>query len=283
MSSVDLHVHTIASDGSHTPAQVVRLAKKLGLGAIAITDHDTVSGCAEALQAGRAAGLPVVPGIELSTRADGVAVHILGYYPDITAHSLTETLAWIVRQRDERNMRIAELMAADGLPVSYEAMEKRFGEVIGRPHFALTLVELGMAKSVPEAFLRYLNRGKPYFLPRKMLPVERAIQTIVRSGGVAVMAHPFQYKLDDAQLRALLHSCMELGLRGMECYYSGYSAEQIAYLCALAEELGLIKTGGSDFHGLPKPQIALGTGTGDLNVPYSCYETLKAAAEDRRS
>ena len=171
------------------------------------------------------------------------------------------------------------LMAADGLPVSYADMKRRFGEVIGRPHFADILVELGLASSVRDAFDRYVEKGQRYYVPRTILPIEQAIEIIRLSGGVPVLAHPFQYKRDDAGLRELIEYCMSQGLRGMECRYSGYTPEQSAYLEALAEEYGLMKTGGSDFHGSNKPQIALGTGIKDnLSVPYEWLLQLKELA-----
>ena len=277
MKRIDLHVHTTASDSTASPAEAVRLAKEAGLSAIAITDHDTVSGYAEAAEAGKKYGVEVVPGIEISTKY-GRAVHILGYYIDPDSDKLAPVLEWVVHDRDERNRKMAELMAADGLPVSYEEMHRRFGAVIGRPHFAEVLVELGLAKDVRDAFDRYVEKGQKYYLPRNFLSIERSIEIICQAGGVAVLAHPFQYKLDDAGLRELIEHCMESGLRGMECRYSGYSREQCKYLGHLAEEYGLIKTGGSDFHGEVKKHISLGIGTGSLEVPYKYLEKLREAA-----
>ena len=277
MKRIDLHVHTTASDSTASPAEAVRLAKEAGLSAIAITDHDTVSGYAEAAEAGEKYGVEVVPGIEISTKY-GRAVHILGYYIDPDSDKLAPVLEWVVRDRDERNRKMAELMAADGLPVSYEEMHRRFGAVIGRPHFAEVLVELGLAKDVRDAFDRYVEKGQKYYLPRNFLSIERSIEIICQAGGVAVLAHPFQYKLDDVGLRELIEHCMESGLRGMECRYSGYSREQCKYLGHLAEEYGLIKTGGSDFHGEVKKHISLGIGTGSLEVPYKYLEKLREAA-----
>ena len=277
MKRIDLHVHTTASDGTVSPAEVVKLAHETGLAAIAITDHDTVSGYAEAAEAGEKYGVEVVPGIEISTKY-GRAVHILGYYIDPNSEKIAPVLDWVVHDRDERNRKMAELMAADGLPVSYEEMHRRFGAVIGRPHFAEVLVELGLAKDVRDAFDRYVEKGQKYYLPRNFLSIERSIEIICQAGGVAVLAHPFQYKLDDAGLRELIEHCMESGLRGMECRYSGYSREQCKYLGHLAEEYGLIKTGGSDFHGEVKKHISLGIGTGSLEVPYKYLEKLREAA-----
>ena len=274
MREIDLHIHTTASDGTCTPREVVRLAAERGLKAIAITDHDTILGHAEAISAGMDYGVEVVPGIEVSTKY-GVSVHILGYYLE----NLIPLLADIVGDRDRRNEKMAALMAADGLPVSYAAMKKRFGEVIGRPHFGRILVELGLAESINDAFARFVDRGQRYYVPRTIISIETSVESIAASGGVPVLAHPFQYKKTDAELRELIELCMDHGLRGMECRYSGYDAGQIAYLEKLAEEYGLIKTGGSDFHGDNKPHIQLGTGiSGELDVPGAWLEELKKAA-----
>ena len=275
MREIDLHVHTTASDGTCTPREAVKRAARLGLRAIAITDHDTISGHAEALSAGMDYGVEIVQGIEVSTKY-GVSVHILGYYLE----NLVPLLSGIVNDRDRRNEKIAVLMASDGLPVSYAEMKKRFGEVIGRPHFGRILVELGLAGNVSDALDRYLSRDKRYFVPRRTVDIDSAVEAIVRSGGVPVLAHPFQYKMNDAQLRELIERCMAHGLRGMECRYSGYNAEQVKYLENLAEEYSLLKTGGSDFHGGNKPSINLGTGIhGELDVPYAWLESLREEAE----
>ena len=275
MSNIDLHVHTTASDGTVSGRGVVELARGIGLAAIAVTDHDTVSGYAEAAAAGRELGVEVVPGIEISTKYGG-PIHILGYYIDTASKGLLSVMDWVVQDRDERNRKLAEMMAADGLPVSYDEMQRRFGRVIGRPHFAKLLVELGMAESVQDAFDRYVEKGQKYYLPRNFLPIERSVESIVEAGGVPVLAHPFQYKRDDAGLREIIEHCMEHGLGGIECRYSGYDADKVAYLEALAEEYHLVKTGGSDFHGDNKPHIALGRGMeGKLDVPYEFLERLR--------
>lgn len=278
MSQIDLHIHSTASDGTCTPAEIAALAARQGLAAVALTDHDTVLGYPELARAAAALGLETVPGIEISTKYGG-AVHILGYYIDPHSPALEPVLNWVVRDRDERNEKMCALMAADGLPVSYADMKKRFGEVIGRPHFADLLVELGLASSVRDAFDRYVEKGQRYYVPRTILPIEHAIEIIRLSGGVPVLAHPFQYKRDDTGLRELLECCMALGLKGMECRYSGYTPEQSAYLEALAAEYHLVKTGGSDFHGSNKPHITLGTGIeNNLSVPLEWLEQLKALA-----
>lgn len=277
MKRIDLHTHTTASDGTCTPEEVVREAARLGLAAVAITDHDTCLGVERAVAEGARCGVEVVPGIEISTKYGG-AVHILGYYVDVDSPALREVLDWIVRDRDERNEKICALMRADGIDVDYETMRERFGEVIGRPHFAELLIERGLARDMHEAFDLYVEKGRKYYQGRSFLPIERAVALIGEAGGLAVLAHPFQYKRDDAALRELIEHCMQSGLRGMECRYSGYDADMVAYLEALSEEYGLVKTGGSDFHGAHKQEIRLGDGKGELKVPYAYLEALKRAA-----
>ncbi len=275
MREIDLHVHTTESDGTSSPEEVVRLAKACGLRAIAITDHDTATGYPAAAAEGERLGVEVVPGIEISTTFQG-PVHILGYYIDPQSPEIAPVLEGVLRDRDERNRSIAMRMAADGLPVNYDAMRERFGTAIGRPHFAKLLVEYGLAKSVRDAFARYVEKGQRYYEPRHFLSLERSLWIISHSGGVPVLAHPFQYGLDDAGLRKLIEHAMQYGLKGMECRYSGYTAEQISYLLGLAEEYGLLPTGGSDYHGTVKPHISIGTGTGDLEIPYAFLEGIKA-------
>ncbi len=274
MREIDLHIHTTESDGTATPEEAVRLAKELGLRAIAITDHDTAAGYPAARAEGERLGIEVVPGIEISTTFHG-PVHILGYYIDPESPELKPVLDWVIRDRDERNRKMAAHMAADGLPVDYDAMRERFGAAIGRPHFAEVLVELGLAKDVKDAFDRYVEKGQRYYEGRHFLSIEQSIAIIRRSGGVPVLAHPLQYRLGDAGLRELIEHCIEHGLEGMECRYSLYDGQQTAYLHVLAEQYHLQPTGGSDFHGEVKPHIALGTGTGGLAVPYSYLEGIK--------
>ena len=178
VKKIDLHVHTTASDGTFTPREAVQKAAELGLKAIAVTDHDTVEGHAEAGKAAAALGIELVPGIEISTKY-GVAVHILGYYVHGDAPGMRALLDWIVADRDSRNEKMCALMEADGLPVHYAEMKERFGAVIGRPNFGQVLVELGLAESVNDAFARYVDRGQRYYVPRTILPIE---QRTVNSG-----------------------------------------------------------------------------------------------------
>ena len=252
MKQIDLHIHSSASDGTDSPAEVVRKAHELDLAAVAITDHDTVSGCAEAAEKGQELGIETVSGVELTSRY-GRTIHILGYYLRTNSPVLTRTLDSIVSERDERNRKMARMMAADGIAIDYDEMKSRFGTSIGRPHFGQVLVELGLAESVQDAFDRYIEKGQRYYLPRRMLSIERSVEVIREAGGVPVLAHPFQYKLEESALRQLIEHCMDHGLLGMECRYSLYDEEQSQYLLGLAKEYGLVPTGGSDYHGANKP------------------------------
>ena len=282
MKRIDLHIHTTASDGTFTPEEVVREAARLGLGAVAITDHDTAAGYPAAAAEGERLGLEVVPGIEISTKFRA-AVHILGYYIDVRSPALDEVLDWMHRDREERNVKLCAMLREKGVDVDIERMHERFGDLVGRPHFAETMVENGMARDVNDAFERLLNKNRPFFIRRQFLSIERSIEIIRAAGGTAVLAHPFQYRLDDAGLRELIEHCLESGLEGMECRYSGYDADMCAYLEALAAEYGLLRTGGSDFHGAIKPDIRLGAGQGELDVPYAFLAELRAHREKRFS
>ena len=277
MRKIDLHVHTTASDGTFTPEEVVREAARLGLAAVAITDHDTAAGYLRAAAEGERCGLEVVPGIEISTKFRA-AVHILGYYIDTSSPALDEVLEWMHRDREERNIKLCAMLRESGVDVDIERMHARFGDLVGRPHFAEIMIENGMARDMNDAFERLLNKNKPFFIPRQFLSIERSIEIIREAGGIPVLAHPFQYRLDDAALRELIEHCMESGLEGIECRYTGYDEDMCAYLEALAAEYGLVRTGGSDFHGEHKRDIRLGEGRGELSVPFAFLEELKARA-----
>ena len=277
MKYIDLHIHSAVSDGTDSPAQIVQKAAELGLAAVAITDHDTVAGCAEAAAEGEKLGVEAVSGVELTSRY-GRTIHILGYYLRTNSPVLTRTLDGILAERDHRNRKMAALMAADGIPIDYDEMKRRFGASIGRPHFGDMLVELGLAESVQDAFDRFIEKGQRYYLPRKMLSIERSVEVIREAGGVPVLAHPFQYRLEESALRQLIEHCMDHGLLGLECRYSLYDEEQSQYLLKLAREYGLIPTGGSDYHGGNKPHLDLGSGTGQLAGPAAWLEPLRSMA-----
>lgn len=276
MRKIDLHTHTNISDGSETPENAVKHAASLSLAAIAITDHDTSAGVKRAQAAGEKYGVEVISGIELSCGWHGTEVHMLGYGIDPDDEGLKGVLLGIVRDRHERNLKMAKLLSDDGIKVDLTELEKRHeGSVIGRPHFALCLVEAGVAESVKDAFVRYLDPGKKYYVRRHHLEIEEGVKLIHSAGGVAVLAHPLQYKLSDEGMEELLSRVADEGVRGLECRYSGYDEETVQRLIALAEKHGLCPTGGSDWHGAHKPHIEMGSGEhGELAVPYEYLDNL---------
>jgi len=280
MNVVDLHTHTTFSDGTLTPAQLVEEAHRLGLKAVAVTDHDNPNGYAQAKEAGDRLGVEVIPGIEISTKIER-AIHILGYYIRSDSEAASSLLQWIVDDREARNRKMCALMQADGIPVYYEQMREEYGSVIGRPHFGEVLMKLGLADSINDAFDKYIEKGRKYYIPRNIIPMDRAIGLVLDAGGIPVLAHPYQYTNDETKLREIIEYCLQFGLMGMECRYSLYSEEQSLKLERLAEEYHLLKTGGSDFHGDRKPHIHLGRGTEEtpLQVPYEWVEELKIRLE----
>ena len=270
MDIVDLHVHTTASDGTKTAEEVLSLASSCGLKAVAVTDHDTVSGIIDS----HSSPVELIPGIEFSTKFI-TKVHILGYYIDIDNAELKKQLKQIIDDRDERNEKIVQAMRNDGIAVSYDEMKERFGEIVGRPHFAEVIAENGLAMNVSDAFDKYLEKGRPYWFPRTTLSLERCIALITGAGGIAVIAHPFEYKYEKNSLDDLIRECMRFGVTGMECRHPSHTCGQMAYLERICEDYGLLKTGGSDYHGDIKPEIRLGCGTGKVSVPYTWLEKIK--------
>ena len=276
MKYIDLHVHTTKSDGTAAPEEIAPLAKKAGLSAVAVTDHDTVDGIAAAAAAGEKCGVEIIPGIEFGTGWEHTEIHILGYLCDPGSPELRPALDWVINDRRERNEKMAALMRGDGIDVTAEEMYRKYPDsTVGRPHFAVKLMEAGLARSVTEAFKKYLAPGEKYYVRRNFIPFAEAVRVIRAAGGKAVLAHPFQYKYDDERLHRLLDYCADVGIEGMECLYTGYTPEQSGYLTRLAGEYGLFPTGGSDFHGGHKPDIAIGTGHGDLRVPYWILENMR--------
>ncbi len=281
---IDLHAHTTASDGSLTPTELVEKAAGLGLAALAVTDHDTIQGLAEARAAASAAGIQFVPGIELSVEDEGGRFHLLGYLFDPDNETLLKTLIDIRESRAARNALMAEKMAQLKLPVTMEDVraEAGDGDVIARPHFAQALMKKGIVKSVQEAFDRYLATGKPLYLPKQVLTPHDAIALIHQAGGLAVMAHPGLIPLSREALAKRVESlARDSGLDGIEAYYSQHSPAETEWFLALAERLNLLVTGGSDFHGTPKPHVPLGIVFAQGPAPLGLLETMRTRQKER--
>lgn len=275
---VDLHIHTTASDGTVSPGEAVVMAHDLGLAAVAITDHDTVAGVPEALAAGERLGVEVIPGVELSADYLDRDVHIVGLFIDPDDPGLAGALAWSRDKRRERNEKLAAAMAADGLPISMDALRAAYpGAVLGRPHIAGWLAEHGLAADAADAFRRYLNKGRPYYLPRERMDLPGAVEAIRSAGGVAVIAHPFHYGFDPDALDAFVRAAVRAGCRAIEVHYSEHTPVRQAEAASLAKRYGLAASGGSDFHGAVKPAIRMGSGVdGTLRVPASVLDGLRA-------
>lgn len=273
---IDLHAHTTASDGSLTPTELVALAQATGLRALAVTDHDTTAGVAEAVAAGKAAGVEVVPGVELSVEYPHGQFHLLGYLIDTAASVLPARLADLQERRATRNDRMLARMQEGGLPISMEdVVAEAGGGLVGRPHMALALVKKGVVATTQEAFDRYLGAGTPFNIPKERLSPVEAIDLIHAAGGKAVLAHPYTIKLAGDAFEAEMARLRGLGLDGLEAYYSQHSAEQVAAFLAVAERLGLKVTGGSDYHGRSKPHVKLGVVHGGQPMPYAVLEALR--------
>ncbi len=280
---VDLHVHTTCSDGTLTPRQVVEAAARLGLHAVAITDHDSVDGNPEALAAGRELGMPVVPGVEISVRWEGVTFHLLGYGVDRITPGVAQAFQRLIQSRNARNPRMVEKLRALGIEITLEEVEAAArGEVVGRPHFARVLVNKGVVASVQEAFDRLIGRGRPAYVDKERLCPADACRLIREAGGLPVLAHPgLLEEKHPAFLPRLVHHLLDLGLAGIEAYYSRHTPDQVARYRALARAHRLLVTGGSDFHHPDGEGPQLGTGFGSLRVPDACYEALSERLSGR--
>ncbi len=276
---IDLHSHTDRSDGTFTPRELIAEAARTGLTALAITDHDTFSGYDDAA----AAGPPVelICGIELSTRYQGSSIHLLGYFPlTPPSRELRSWLELILEARRDRNNRLITKLQSLGVDIELAEVETMGRTLTGRPHFARVLVDKGYAKDIQAAFDLYLDESARGFVFRQEVPIEDAMERILASGGVPSLAHPIRVAKNNwEKLAAYVEDLAALGLRAIEVYHSDHSPENVAYYGSLAERFHLGMTGGSDFHGAAKPQIALGTGKRhNLHVPDALLGDLKAIA-----
>ena len=275
---IDLHSHSTFSDGSESPEHVVELAAAAGCSAVALTDHDGTDGIARAATRATELGVVLVAGCEVSCSAKGT-MHVLCYFVGDGESPLQEELTRLRGDRATRNLEMAQRLAELGLPVTLGDVTAEAGGVgIGRPHFAAVLVRNGAATSVQDAFDRYLAKGAPGYVPKTRVEAAAILDLATRSGGVAVLAHPLSLGLAPHELGVELQHLADLGLTGIECYYGRYDPSTRAELVSLADGLGLVATGGSDFHGTYKPDLSMGTGTGDLDVP----DRVLAELESRR-
>ena len=284
---IDLHSHTDESDGCLKPAELIDLAKQVGLAALAITDHDTFAGFEKAKNLTTDGGLQLVQGIELNSRLyaknDGHMrhAHILAYFP-VTAPN-AGFVEWVKEAQAERRERNAKLVASlqnAGVDITLAEVETKGRSLAGRPHFARILVDKGYARTLEDAFRRYIGEEAPSYVHRDSKTTEETVALIRQGGGIPVIAHPIRIGLDEKDEGQVFARCKDAGLLGLEVYHSEHSPDLQTHYLQLARELGLAPTGGSDFHGISvKPDIDLGSGRGgNVRVPFDFLTGLRDLA-----
>ncbi|MEX2654908.1 MAG: PHP domain-containing protein [Acidimicrobiia bacterium] len=275
---IDLHTHSTASDGSFTPTELVQLAAVQGLEAIALTDHDTLEGIGEAKAAADAAGIELIPGIELSLDWDRGGMHMLVLWLEPGSGPLQDRLAGLQEARNGRNARIVERLNELGMEITLEEVETEAGTgTVGRPHIAAVMVRRRHVGTITQAFDEYLANGRPAYMPRRRLGPEEAIDLARRSGGVPILAHAHTLGLDNRdEVEAMMRRLADAGMVGIECHYGSYDADERAGYVKMAARFGLLPSGGSDFHGTYKHDVSLGTGSAGLSVPTEILEPLRS-------
>lgn len=276
--AVDLHTHSDYSDGSDPPARIVERAAAVGLTAVALTDHDGIDGNREAIDAAQGR-IEVIPGVELSVAWGERAVHLLGYWIE-PGTPISDLLADIRSNRDSRNSEMVAALNDLGIDITEEDIAVEGGRgAVGRPHIAAVLVHKGVVATIADAFDQYLAAGRPAYRGRLRLDLPEAIDLIHRSDGVASVAHPHTIADREADFRDLFEQLQDLAVDGVECHYGEYAPDLRDRLDRHARSLGLVPTGGSDYHGTYKPGLAVGTARGDLSVPDTVVDELR----DRRT
>lgn len=281
---IDLHCHTTASDGSESPTEFIKQAKIAGIHTAAITDHDTVEGILEAKAEGAKLGVRVIPGIELAAEVKFGRMHILGYHIDPNSLSLNFALFELREARKLRMAKIVQTLQQRGYKINLEEVNEVVGGAVpGRPHLALVLVKCGYALTIKEVMNSgILSDEAIEKIPRKRLSPKECLEAICNAGGIPVLAHPYQTKLDYHEIKQLAYKLKPLGLAGIETAYPEHSESMTQAYRSIAKDIGLIETGGSDWHGKNKPHIQLGIGKGDLQVPEKFLTELDKVKAAKR-
>ena len=278
---IDLHIHSTASDGSLTPSEILQLAQKLNLGAIAITDHDSLEGSKAAFRAGIPSSIKFLSGVEISAAYPPFysrpgSFHLLGYAIRLDDRTLDRSLSKLRQARKNRNPEILKRLEKLGCPLTLAEVREVVGEgQLGRPHIARAMVKKGYVASVDEAFDNFLGTDKPAYVNKYRIDCIQAVHAITAAGGIPVLAHPGLLGIDNENtLKQFIGNLKEIGIRGIEVYYPEHTERQMQTYAALARHFDLLITGGTDFHGKMMPEIKLGSGKGNLFVPYELYEKL---------
>ena len=281
---IDLHLHSSASDGLLNPAELVSYAKSRGITVCALTDHDTMDGVAEAMSQAEKEGVTCLAGIELSCSVAGKSLHLLGYFRDAAPAVMAERLVEIQQWRAERNPKMVAKLQMLGINITMDDVrEEANGGILGRPHIARVMVKRSIVKTPDEAFDKYLGYGKPAYVEKKRLSLEDAVALVHRSGGAAILAHPLVYHfMKPTLLSWILQAARDAGADGAEAFYPEHKTAHRRRIIHKCEELGLLVTGGSDFHGPRHGMLQPGIGTGDLLVPAERVEPLLQCIERRQ-
>jgi predicted metal-dependent phosphoesterase TrpH len=276
MPEIDLHTHSTASDGTFSPSELVAEARRIGLKAIALTDHDTVLGLPEACAAGRESDTEVIGGCELSVQYDSGSMHILGLWLPVRSVRLQAALDHLTALRKERNKNILENLNRHGVDITYDELARiSGGGTIGRPHIAQLLVEKGAAQSFQDAFLNWLRPGAKGYAPKEKLTPRQAIDVLKAEDATVILAHPCTLRLDRERLEEAVRQLRDWGLDGVEVFYSMHTQSQTNAYADICDRLDLLPSAGSDFHGGNKPNIALGRGKGGLRPSYELVRRMK--------
>ena len=272
---VDLHLHTTHSDGTLSPTKLVDLCARSGLKVIAVSDHDSTEGVAEAQAAAIPHGIEIIPAIELSTDVPDNEIHMLGYFIDIEDSGFQDLLKEFRAGREDRGRKMVERLGGLGMEITWEEVERiADGAAVGRPHIAQAMIERGYVSEWQEAFEKYIGRTGPAYVERTRLEPEEAIQVLLDNGALPVMAHPLYYEREDTQrLRRVVAGLKEAGMVGLEVHYGEFSESEITMLANIASDLDLIPCGGSDYHASGKPGEII---PGEAGPPMSAVESLKA-------
>jgi predicted metal-dependent phosphoesterase TrpH len=273
---IDLHTHSTCSDGSESPIRVVELAAEAGCGAVALTDHDGTDGNAEAQERATSLGIDFVAGCEVSCRFSPGTLHLLCYFVTAGESPLQDQLERLRRDRETRNERLVGRLNELGVPITFDQVEAvAGGGAIGRPHFATVLADMGAVDSYQDAFDSLLGKNGPAYIPKAFIDAPASIEAARSSGALTVLAHPLSLGLEPADLDRTVAELAAAGLTGLECIYGRYTPVDRTGLLEIARRHDLVATGGSDFHGSFKPDLSVGTGQGDLDVPDTVLADLR--------
>jgi predicted metal-dependent phosphoesterase TrpH len=287
---IELHTHTTVSDGGDSPSELVAVAARAGIDAVAVTDHDNDAGCSEAQEAGERLGIDVIRGVEISCDVEDLAgrgyaptarptMHLLGYFVPETTNPLSNALAELQHHRANRNRLMVVRLNELGIPVTFEEVEAEAGgpgAQIGRPHFAAVLVRHGVVADYQDAFDDYLAKGAKAYIGRKLYKPDEAIELMLSAGVVPVFAHPFTMSLDHAELERWVNELVAAGLKGIEGYHGDWTEAEQEPLRALGRRKNLIISGGSDYHGHMRPDRRMPGGRHGVLTPDSVLDELRS-------